>query len=401
MKPFTGFEAKILTAFGAAALVVAGLMAANWTLLRNARDAAALVDHTREVLDYLARTRTETLQIEYSTQSFRISGDPQRLVERDAAIAAREAALNKLHQLTADNSMQQALWESLRAVINERLVISRQVELLRKTQGQEAANAYVATAPLQATRARTYGLLSEMEATERQLLDHRSASLEQSRQAVVTAGVVVVAALLLLLSATYALIRRQLQETNASRQALAASEESLAITLNSIGDAVLATDAKGMVVRMNPVAQTLTGWSIGAAQGRPVEEVFHILHEYTRAPAEIPVAKVLATGLVQEIANHTVLIARDGREHPIADSAAPIRSPHGQIQGVVLVFRDVEPQRHVQRLLEEQNEVLEQRVQERTAQLRESESHLRSVISSVPAMIAYVDAEQRYVYANQ
>lgn len=401
MKPFAGFEAKVLTAFTAAALVVVGLMAANWTLQRNARDAAAWVDHTREVVDFIARTKTETLQIEYSTQSFRISGDPQRLVERDASIALREDALRKLRELTADNSAQQALWERLRAVINERLAISRQVELLRKTQGQDAANAFVATAPLQATRARTYGLLSEMDAAERQLLNRRSAELAQYRRTLVATGALAVAALLLLLAATYVLIRRQLRATHASQQALAASEESLSITLYSIGDAVLATDVRGLITRMNPVAEALTGWSIGAAHGRPVDEVFRILHEYTRAPAEIPVAKVLATGTVQEIANHTVLIARDGREYPISDSAAPIRGLDGTIQGVVLVFRDVEVQRNAQRLIEQQNELLEQHVQERTMQLLESESHLRSVISNVPAMIAYVDAEQRYVYANQ
>jgi diguanylate cyclase (GGDEF)-like protein/PAS domain S-box-containing protein len=131
-----------------------------------------------------------------------------------------------------------------------------------------------------------------------------------------------------------------------------------------------------------------------------VEEVFNIVHEHTRAPAEVPVAKVLTTGQIQELANHTVLIARDGSERPISDSAAPIRDTSGQMTGVVLVFRDVTVSHQAQQTIREQNERLEQRVQERTQQLIESEGHLRSVISNVPAMIAYVDAQQRYVYVN-
>lgn len=123
------------------------------------------------------------------------------------------------------------------------------------------------------------------------------------------------------------------------------NEEQLAVTLQSIGDAVLATDTHGRVTRLNRVAQELTGWSNGEAQGRPVAEVFRIIHEETREPAVIPVDDVLRTGEIHGLANHTVLIARDGIERAIADSAAPIRDREGRIIGVVLVFRDVSVER--------------------------------------------------------
>lgn len=401
LKLYSGFETKVLTAFAAAVLVVAGLAGTVWRMELSTKEAARWIAHTHEVLDNLAAIRSDTLQIEFSTQSYRISGDPARLVERDATIASREAALQKVQRLTIDNTFQREHWSRLRAVLNERMAISRQVEMLRRTQGQEAASAFVATAPLKETRERTYRLLNEMDAAERRLLDNRSADQLKARQTMVLAGALVAVMLLGLLAATYVLIRRQLRQTEASRQALADNEESLSTTLYSIGDAVMATDAQGRVTRMNPVAEALTGWSAAMAQGHAVEEVFQIVHEHTRASAVVPVAKVLLTGEVQEIANHTVLLGRDGREHPISDSAAPIRNTRGQVVGVVLVFRDVTAERTAQRTIQQQNALLEQRVAERTAQLHESEEHLRSVMRNVPAMIAYVDARQRYVYVNQ
>ncbi|TXT41195.1 MAG: PAS/PAC sensor-containing diguanylate cyclase/phosphodiesterase [Comamonadaceae bacterium] len=401
MKTHLSFETKVLVAFAIAVLVVVSLAMTTWTIARGAADAADRVAHTHTVLDSLAQIKSDTLQIEFSTQSFRISGDTARLVERDATILTREAALQKITQLTIDNAQQQEHVRQLNEVISERIAISKRVEWLRKTEGMAAASAYVAVAPLKQTRERTYRLLREMEDEERELLKTQDAEQLHAHQTMVTAGALVAMLLLLLLAATYLLIRRQFRETEASRRALVNSEERLSTTLDSIGDGVLATDTQGRITRMNPVAEVLTGWPISQALGLHVEEVFCIIHEQTRERAVIPVMTVLATGTVQGLANHTLLIGKDGHEHPIADSAAPIRDSAGQLTGVVLVFRDVATERQAHKMIREQNELLEQRVHERTLQLQESEGHLRSVISNVPALIAYVDAQQHYVYANQ
>ncbi|MEO7105366.1 MAG: PAS domain-containing protein, partial [Rhodoferax sp.] len=390
-----------MTAFAASMAVVAGLVCATWLMAASAKEAATMVAQTYDVLDRLSETRAETLQIEFSTQAFRVSGNPARLVERYAAIATRERLLEQIRVLISDNVQQHDRWTRLRAVIDERLAISRQVELLRKTQGQEAASAYVATVPLEATRNLSKRLVSEMEQQERQLLALRIADHTQAREVVVYSGVAVSLLLLAALSISFFLIRRQIREAKASRHALVQSEESLATTLYSIGDAVLATDSEGRVTRMNPVAERLTGWSMAQAMGQPVATVFEIVNEYTREPTEVPVDKALQTGQVQELANHTILIARDGSELPISDSAAPIRDAAGLVRGVVLVFRDVSTAHRMQQMVRDQNHLLEQRVQERTSQLVESETHLRSVINNVPALIAYVDASQRYVYVNK
>ena len=137
-----------------------------------------------------------------------------------------------------------------------------------------------------------------------------------------------------------------------AEEALRRSERSLAVTLDSIGDAVIAADDRGRIVRMNPVARRLTGWSLDEARGRPVAEVFDIVDESTRMPVECPVRRVLRDGLVVGLANHTVLRSRDGAEHAIADSGAPIREGDGPIEGVVLVFRDQTEARRSARELE-------------------------------------------------
>jgi PAS domain S-box-containing protein len=117
--------------------------------------------------------------------------------------------------------------------------------------------------------------------------------------------------------------------------------EELRVTLASIGDAVIATDSAGRVTLLNPVAEALTGWSDHQATGRPLADVFVIVNERSRRPVENPVERVLRDGTVAGLANHTVLLARDGREIPIEDSAAPIRTAEGPVIGAVIVFRDI------------------------------------------------------------
>ncbi|MFZ4624831.1 MAG: PAS domain S-box protein, partial [Rhodoferax sp.] len=133
--------------------------------------------------------------------------------------------------------------------------------------------------------------------------------------------------------------------------ALMESQQNLAITLNSIGDAVIATDAAGLITRMNPTAERLTAWPLADALGRPLTEVFCIVNASTREPVANPVQRVIEHGEVVGLANHTVLLAKDGLQYQIADSAAPIRNAAGSIVGVVLVFRDVTEKYQAERAL--------------------------------------------------
>jgi PAS domain S-box-containing protein len=138
------------------------------------------------------------------------------------------------------------------------------------------------------------------------------------------------------------------------RQAEDETRQWFSTTLRSIGDAVIATDEQGRVRFLNPIAERLTGWTESDALGQPLDAVFHIISERTRAVVESPVAKVLREGKVVGLANHTLLLPKMGPELPIDDSGAPIRNEAGEIVGVVLVFRDVSSEK----LKENRNEFL-------------------------------------------
>ena len=138
------------------------------------------------------------------------------------------------------------------------------------------------------------------------------------------------------------------QDENVSLQGRPRPEEELRrqidwlrVTLASIGDAVIAADRHGKVTFLNRIAETLTGWTAPQAVGKPLDEVFQIINERTREPVDNPVFRALRDGIVVGLANHTILIARDGTERLIDDSAAPIRDDDGVVHGAVLVFRDV------------------------------------------------------------
>jgi PAS domain S-box-containing protein len=143
------------------------------------------------------------------------------------------------------------------------------------------------------------------------------------------------------------LARRAARQANERR-------ELLRVTLRSIGDAVITTDTRGHVTYLNDVAVTLTGWSQAEAAGRPLADVFRIVNEASRQPVESPATRALREGVVVGLANHTLLIRRDGTECPIDDSAAPIRDESGRVSGCVLIFRDVTGQRRLEQERAEQ-----------------------------------------------
>lgn len=183
--------------------------------------------------------------------------------------------------------------------------------------------------------------------------------------------------------------RRLVAETTARRVAeenarlIQEQRERLHVTLASIGDAVISTDAQGRVDFLNPVAESLLEWTSQEASGRDLSEVFHIVNEQTRQPVENPALRALREGIIVGLANHTVLISKSGRELPIDDSAAPIRTADGKVFGSVLVFRDI-----TERYRKE-------------AELRAAERRFQAVFNQQFQFMAILDCEGAVVDANE
>jgi PAS domain S-box-containing protein len=155
--------------------------------------------------------------------------------------------------------------------------------------------------------------------------------------------------------------------------ALSESEHRWATTLASIGDAVIATDMNGKVKFMNGVSEGLTGWTLLEASGKPVESIFKIVNELTHETVDDPVFKVLEKGVIVGLANHTILVRKDGTELAVDDSGAPIRDKSGKITGVVLIFRDITQRRQMEAKLDKYRKHLEDLVEERSKQLKDAE----------------------------
>lgn len=167
-----------------------------------------------------------------------------------------------------------------------------------------------------------------------------------------------------------------------SEQRVWQEKERAQVTLISIGDGVITTDEKGLVEYLNPVAEKLSGWGCADARGMPLNRVFNVINEYTRAVVESPVEECLRSGEVVALANHTILIRQDGGEIFIEDSAAPIRSRDGTIIGAVLVFHDITERREARRAL------------------KENEERLRTLINAMPDIVCFKDGSGRWLEAN-
>ena len=153
--------------------------------------------------------------------------------------------------------------------------------------------------------------------------------------------ILITCAALVLLRVAWLLSRRVVAHFDQAQTTARLGQARLHATLQSCGDALIVTDETGKVTMANPIAERLTGWTQGEAQGRPLEEVFRILSESSREAIESPASQVLREGKGTDLPEHTLLVARDGTERPIDDSGAPIRGANGEIVGVVVVFRDI------------------------------------------------------------
>ena len=361
-------------------LCIMGLMFySNWQGLQSAYSASIRAVEVREVTGQFLSTVKDA---ETGQRGFLLTGDPTYLEPYNSALLAIPDLLNRISSSIDQDPQQPSRIQRLHLQTNAKLSELQRTVYLRSTRGAEAAIAIVATD-------QGKHLMDEIRKSCREIDAYQTAQIQlrmnekntksERLRLVTVAGCTILFGIILVAAFV-------IRSTNSRQQRLTTEIEHshgiLKTTFVSIGDAVITTDAKGYITFLNPVAQALTGWSSDDAMGKSLAVVFHIVNEHTRAVVESPVAKVLENGQVVGLANHTVLLAKDGREIPIDDSGAPIRNGSGQMLGVVLVFRDITERRRAEDLLASSN------------------AKIRDVLESITDGFLSLDGNWNFEYAN-
>jgi PAS domain S-box-containing protein len=374
--------------------------------VRQLRDDSAMVDHTHEVIATLESIIETVQEAEAGQRGYLITGDEAYFEPYRQSPALAEDFVQQVASLTSDNPEQQARLPELRQRIAARLDRLMAVAKIRQQQGYAAAQGAVDTDQGKREMDALRAVVDDMQNEERSLLIKRAARTTQTYYSTVSELLLGTLLGLMAILAFVRLLRKHWLERAAAAAELWDQREYLQTTLASIGDAVIATDKSARIVFANPAAASLTGWPADDAHGRPLAEVLRIINEQTRELAENPVDRVLAEGIVVGLANHTLLVRKDGVEIPIDDSAAPIRSPTGEVAGCVLVFRDIierkRAETEINRLLAREKRRAEQLRKLADAALTLNSATTReSVVGVVKAEAKLVfDAERADVHLN-
>jgi len=313
------------------------------------------LDHSDQITTKLVELQNLFIDQETGLRGYQLTHDPVMLAPWQAAAGPIQTEFASLQQMLQGNGTQLAALTQLHKQYGQWLGFADAV-LHQDPRALDVAGMNQRGKKLMdGIRATAATMLRHEE--DRRAQEYRRAARLQSRELISLFGSAVVVGIVLALftrhhvraiSATYL---RRIAEISTRTDELYRSRQWFQTTLESIGDAVIACNAEGEVSFMNAVAEKLTGWTRQQAEGQSLETVFHIVNEQTRAAVENPVEKVRRLRRVVGLANHTVLIARDGREFVIDDSAAPILDMDGAMIGVVLVFRDVTEERHMESAL--------------------------------------------------
>jgi PAS domain S-box-containing protein len=376
---------KVGWGFGVALALLGIVGVTAYVQVIRLRENDAWVDHTHQVISSLRKVQSLVADAETGQRGYLITGDKLFLRPYNEATDQLDGELATLRKLIADNPTQQSSRLELEASTAKRMEQLRQVLTLREKKGISAAGQEILTLEGMRTDDAIRQTVRLMEERENRLL------VEREHRALLTSlygrSIVVFGSLLAFCSVGVALfliaqditgsrnaatalrdakehleqrVKERTVDLQQTNEQLAQSREQYAVTLASIGDGVITTDARCRVSFMNGEAERLTGWKHQEAMGQPLTSVFQIMNEDSREPMADPAKKVLELGTIIGLANHTLLVNKEGYELPIADSGAPIRDAQGNILGVVLVFRDCRAERQKEIALEERVALQEQ-----------------------------------------
>lgn len=351
----------------------------DWQVLQVANSETIRAVELRHVADVFLSAMKDA---ETGQRGFLLTGEARYLEPYNSALLAIPGLLDRFAVAAKQYPEQFSRVQRLTRMTKDKLTELQRTVDIRSTKGAEAAIAIVTAGQGKQSMDAIRGICDEIATYQIELLqvrtNERHAMAERLRVVVGTGSIVLFGIILMAALVIRSASARQ-------ERLLAEIERShgmLMTTFVSIGDAVITTDAKGDVTFLNPVAQELTGWTQADATGKSIAVVFHIVNERTRAVVESPVNEVLEQGRVAGLANHTVLLAKDGREIPIDDSGAPIRDGSGQMLGVVLVFRDITERRKAEYLVASSN------------------AKIRDVLESITDGFLALDEGWNFEYAN-
>ena len=315
-----GLDRPLVLAIVLVVLLILASAAVTAYNVHRLRADSALVDHTHQVIAALEAIMETTRDAESGQRGYIITGNAAYVKPYRGAPAIVEGLVERVNRLTADNPDQQARLPKVRERIKTRLDTLFANVQLREEKGFDAVQESIDTDRGKREMDSLRESIDEMQNAERSLLIVRTTQTTQMYYTSLTS--IALGALLGLLSifAFVWLLRRHWLGRAAAAAELWNQREQLRTTLASIGDAVIATDTAARVVFMNAAAASLTGWAADDVKGRPLKEVLRIINETSRAPAVNPVDRVLAEGIIIGLANHTLLVRKDGVEIPIDDT---------------------------------------------------------------------------------
>jgi PAS domain S-box-containing protein len=329
--------------------VVVVLFYVDW---RSFRAASTQVDQIRQLQQQTDNLLSSITDAETGERGYLLTGDRQYLAPYEKAVTALPGELSVLAATAAATHREVKQVGYIQSLIHDKMADLKRTIDVRDQAGDEAALALMRTdegrLTMDAVRLACRALLNS-EYMSLYKLDSASRTQSDNFLIVVLAGC---SGLVLLLWRLGWAVDTVVREREDFAEKIEESRQLLETTLASIGDAVIMTDSRGDIRFMNPVAERLTGWLVGDAGKKPLNEIFQVLDETTRKVVDNPFRAVLRKDVGEGLAEHTILVSKDGAELSIEDSSAPIRDAAGKVLGIVLVFRDVTARRIAERELE-------------------------------------------------
>jgi len=341
----------------------------------------------RTMIDHVQQTLSTLKDAETGQRGYLLTGNETYLEPYDDAVKQVNGEMAALFAAAKAGSLPpDDVAEMLRLVHQKLDELAKTIEL-RRIQGLPAALAIVNSNSgklmMDAIRATAARMTDRKNADLSESLKHANTLAFYSGLAIIVAGLLDILTLLW----AYRRVAEEIKSRDAAALEAHRQKDLLQVTLASIGDAVMVTDTQGRITFLNDVAEKLTGWDSHNAVGQPCEEVFNIINEESRKTVESPVDRVLAEGIIVGLANHTVLIRKDGNELPIDDSGAPIRDPDGRLRGAVLVFRDFSEHKAAERRMAQANDALRAANQAKDQFLATLSHELRAPLTPVLAAL--------------